>query len=327
MTEKQLRERLTEYLSPADLQDSRKEALLKQIRQEAPPAPEKGEPNMFRPNKFRTVLVLAAIVSLLSFTVALAAGLGGYVNYKGERVEINLPKVAPTPMPAEPTKGLSESEFSDLAFQITQSAPSEHMVWVLDERSGNDCGKEAHAFADSLSELEELVGESMLLPTIPEGYAFVCADVYLTCDYDSAYEVTREEITPEGLQVLEYAIPEGAAVAYRYSINLINLAGDRIFCWAQLNYAGSEQYFSVNEEDVVQTPTVPGMDDALLITSLDAAELKMRRALDKPITLWSAHPEEWEWESYDGDTYTSANYQVDSATTVPADVLLSIFAK
>ncbi len=327
MTEKQLRERLTEYLSPADLPDGRKEALLKQIRQEDPPAPEKGDKNMFRPNKFHTVLVLAAIVSLLSFTVALAAGLGGYVNYKGERVEIDLPKVAPTPMPSEPPEGLSESEFSDLAFQIARSAPSEHMVWIFNERSGQGRGRDAHVSADSLSELEELVGDTMLLPTIPEGYAFEWADVSLTCDYDSAYEVIREEVTPEGLKVLEHAIPEGKAVAYQYSVNLKNAAGDRIFCGAQLNYAENEQFFSVNEEDVVQTPTVPGMDDALLITSLDAARLEMRQALDKPITLWSTHPDEWEWESYDGDTYTSANYQVDSATTVPADVLLSIYAK
>lgn len=326
MTEKQLRERLTEYLSPADLPDSRKEALLKQIRQEAPPAPEKGEPNMFRPNKFRTVLVLAAILTLLSFTVALAAGMGGYVNFKGERVD-DLIMPQPTPMP---TQGPEPTDLTDEAFTaILNSVMNTSFDRLVAVSYDNDLGgmggsRGVIASANTLDEMTSLLGDAMPLPRIPEGFSFRHGHAELGCDADSAYELVSEEVTPEGVTIRYYAIPEGEAVPIDYSLSLENDAGDVIYCSVQLGFSDSGHHFGVNEEDIVQTPAVPGMDDALLIIRPDSTRLAMRHTLDEPIILWSCQPATW--ERHPTETYDTMEYHVDS-DTVPTDVLLSLFAK
>ncbi len=327
MTEKQLRERLTEYLSPADLLGSRKEALLKQIRQEAPPAPEKGDKNMFRPNKFRTVLALAAIVTLLSFSVALAAGLGGYVNYKGERVDVLL-MPQPTPMPTqgpEPTN-LTDEAFTAILNGVMNTSLDRLVVVSYDDGHGGGKGGSRGVIAstNTLDEMTSLLGDAMPLPRIPEGFSFRAGHAELSCDADSAYELVSEEVTPEGVTIRYYAIPEGEAVPIYYSLSLENDAGDEIYCSVQLGFSTSGHHFGVNEEDTIQTPAVPGMDDALLIIRPDSTSLAMRRTLDEPITLWSRHPDIW--ERYPTETCDTMEYNVDS-DTVPADVLLSIYAK
>lgn len=327
MTEKQLRERLTEYLSPADLQGSRKEALLKQIRQEAPPAPEKGETNMFRPNKFRTALVLAAILTLLSFTVALAAGMGGYVNFKGERVD-DLLMPQPTPMSTqepEPTD-LTDEAFTAILNGVMNTSLDRLVVVSYDDGHGGGKGgsRDVEVLASTLDEMTSLLGDTMPLPRIPEGFSFIYGDVSFCCDADSAYELVSEEVTPEGVSIRHYAIPEGEAVPSNYSLSLANDAGDRIYCRVQLGFSNSGHHFGVNEEDIVQTPAVPGMDDALLIIRPDNTRLAMRHTLDEPVTLWSCHP--GTWERYPTETYDMMEYHIDS-DTVPADVLLSIYAK
>ena len=75
----------------------------------------------------------------------------------------------------------------------------------------------ARAVADSLSELEELVGTTMVLPTIPDDFVFEYAWVYLACDGDSAYELVSEETTPEGFCIVEANTSSG--------VNIIQLFG------------------------------------------------------------------------------------------------------
>ena len=100
MTEQELRQGLQAHLASADFPDCRKQALLAQLRQEGSPAREKGDAPMFRPNKFRTVLIAALIVTLLSATVALGTSLSGYVNFQGQPVD-DMGTPVPTPMPME----------------------------------------------------------------------------------------------------------------------------------------------------------------------------------------------------------------------------------
>lgn len=325
MTEKQLRAHLQTYLAPADLTDCRKQALLRQIS--AAGAKEKGGKNMFRPNKFRTVLVIAAIVTLLSFTVALAAGLSGYVDYKGKPVE-GYPLATATPLPTKepaPTQEVTQEAFNTFTTELFNASPTEQLIEVsfTQENSGASSSMQARAVADSLSELEELVGTTMVLPTIPEGFAFEHAWVYLACDGDSAYELVSEETTPEGFCIRRYAIPEGKAVATECSFVLRNAAGETILCDASLGF-GHDQHFRVTEADAVQTPAIPGMEEALLIAGDNGNHLYLRYTLEAPIKLWTDFPDCWDWFPY--DTYTTVDYSVTS-TTVPADILLGMFAQ
>ncbi|MDD6051120.1 MAG: hypothetical protein PUC00_07610 [Clostridiales bacterium] len=325
MTEKQLRAHLQAYLASADLPDSRKQALLQQIS--AATAKEKGEPNMFRPNKLHTVLVIAAIVTLLSLTVALAAGLSGYVDYKGKPVE-GYPLATTTPLPTQepaPTQEVTQEAFDAFVTELFNVPPTEQLIEVsfTQENGGSSSSMPARAVADSLSELEELVGTTMVLPTIPEGFVFEYAWVYLACDGDSAYELVSEETTPEGFCIRRYAIPEGKTVATSFSFVLRNAAGETILCDVGLGFE-SDRHFRVTEADEVQTPAVPGMEEALLIAGDDGNHLYLRHTLEAPIKLWTDFPDCWDW--FPHDAYTTVEYSV-ASTTVPADVLLSIFAK
>lgn len=327
MTEKQLRESLHEYLSPAGLPERRRQDLLRQIRSENAPACEKGEPHMFRPHKFRTAMIAAAVVTLLTFTVALAAGFTGYVNFKGEPVD-NIPMAEPTPMPsAEPELPVvNDDTFTDILNREMNTAWGYLVDITYEDADGNGKGGSRNVLitADTPDEMAALVNGALPLPAIPEGYAFKHGHVSFACDGDSSYELAHEEITPEGVCIRYYAIPEGEAVALEYSLVLENAEGERIHCWANLGFSNSSHRFGVSEEDVVQTPAVPGMDDALLILRPDSTRLALRRMLDEPVLLWSSHTSSW--ERWPVDTYTTLEISVDS-DTAPADVLLSMFAE
>lgn len=324
MTEQELRESLQTHLATADLPDHRKQALLANLRAEAPPAHEKGDTPMFRPNKFRTVLIAALIVTLLSATVALAAGFSGYVNFKGEPVE-RIPMAQPTPMP---TEGPAPDELTDEAFtNILNAAMQGNMGYMVDVSYDDGLGHSKGGSqlktlrTQDLAELTALLDSHMPLPRIPEGFTFQSAFVQVSCDSDSAYELHHEETTPEGVVIRRYDIPEGAAVPVYCSLNLKNAADDIIYCSIDLGFTTSGYHFGVSEEDVIKTPDVPGMDDALLIIKPGNTRLAMRYTLDEPVTLWSQHPGTWDHHPY--ETYDTMEFNLDS-DTVPADVLLSM---
>ena len=325
MTEQELRRGLQEHLASADLPDCRKQALLASLREEAAPAPVKGDTPMFRPNKFRTALVVALIVTLLSATVALAAGFSGYVNFKGEPVE-RFPMAHPTPMP---TEGPAPDQLTDEAFTDILNAAmqgnTDYMVNVSysDGLGNSKGGSQLKTLrTQDLAELTALLDGHMPLPRLPEGFTFQSAFVQVSCDSDSTYELVHEENTPEGVVIRCYDIPEGAAVPVYCSLNLKNAAGDIIYCSIDLGFTTSGYHFGVSEEDVIKTPNVPGMDDALLIIKSGNTRLAMRYTLDEPITLWSPHPGSWDHFPY--DTYDTMEFNLDS-DTVPADVLLSMY--
>lgn len=320
MTEKQLRAHLQTYLAPADLTDCRKQALLRQIS--AAPAREKGEKNMFRPNKFRTVLVIAAIVTLLSFTVALAAGLSGYVDYKGKPVE-KPQMLSTTPVP--PENCLTEAQFDGIVNKVLNSKSDEQFVSVYYELGSTRWGATLPSTKriTSLEAVADLVGQSMRLPAVPESFSLRHAWVTLLCDAEHDYELVSEEVMANGVVIRRYIIPEGGAVGMSYSITLENESGDDIYCCASL-FSPMDRRFRVTEADTVQTPAVPDMDEALLIAGDDKTRLYLRHALETPIKLCTGFSDTWDWFPY--DTYTTVDYSVTS-TTVPADILLGMFAQ
>lgn len=331
MTEQELRKSLNDHLSPADLPDSRKQALLAQIRAETSPAPEKGDANMFRPHKFRTALLVAAIVTLLSFTVAVATGYTGFVNFKGKPVDDPM-MAMPTPLPARTLRPgeLPKEVFDEIAVQEMNTHP-EYMINVIysspevitSRYAEHSASHDKLIIVRSMEEAAALVGDVLELPRIPEGFAFHYGYVTLVCSADSAYELVSERTTPEGVIIRLYDIPEGKAVPTSISLTLKNDAGDLIDCIVDLAMNWSI-FFDVNEEDAVQTPDMPGMADAIVITGDDRVRLDMRRKLDEPIGVL------YSWASYEPDFfpyfYEMVEYRAESET-VPAEVLLSMFGE
>lgn len=328
MTEKELRDSLKSYLTPAGLPDSRREELLRTIRASSPPAHEKGEPIMFRPNKFRTALVLAAIVTVLSFTVALAAGLSGYVNYNGESVDAHgnpLPTPMPTILPTE-DKSATQRDLDNLAQAILNISPADQLTHVSYTHNGASSGftRTPAIHVDTLEELFALFPAELPTIKIPEGFAANGGSAYLLCDCDSSYELVSEETTDDGLTIRRWAIPEGEEKAEHLSFILRDAEENDISVSIYLGMGGSH-YFGVDDAETVTTPDIPGMDDAILIVKPYAAELTMRRALETPVLLQGMHTL-FGARGESTDTYPEMSIHVYSRT-VPADVLLSMFAE
>lgn len=334
MTEKELRESLKSYLGPAGLPDSRKEALLRTIRAASPPANEKGETAMFRPNKFRTALVLAAIVTVLSFTVALAAGLSGYVNMKGELVpgpDELYPQILPTPVPSLTNTATEEIDYFALADEIILNAPEEYMVTVRYEEDGtsNGRGRAAMLTVESYEELAALVGDDSWMLPIPEGWEFRPGYVILSCPEGSTYELVSEETTPEGITVRMYRLPEGKGIVSRYGYGLWDEDHNIISVLMSLEVKCSDRRFLVEEGDKVETLAIPGMDEALLISAPNDVLLTARRTLQEPVSLHGI------WQDSPAMIYSLIEFSIDSwgsmITTLSEselhEVILSMFDK
>lgn len=329
MTEKELRESLKTYLAPADLPDSRKQAILAQIREEAAPAPEKGEPNMFRPNKFRTVMLVAAIVTLLSFTVAVAAGLSGYVNFKGESVDAQgnpLPTPMPLAMQTEDESIAARRDMDALAQEILNLSPSEQLTHVSYVHNGGHAGstRTPVIHVDTLEELFAFFPAELPALNIPEGFTVSGGTAYLLCDGDSNYEFISEETTEDGLTVQRWCIPEGEEKAEHLSLIFSDAEGNDISVSINLEMSPNH-YFSLDGAESVAYPEIPGMDDAILIIKPDNIRLAMRRALDTPVVLQDTHI----LSGPRGESTTAYPYVTIQlySRTVPAEVLLSIFTE
>ena len=334
MTEKELRDSLKSYLTPAGLPDSRREELLRTIRASSPPAHEKGEPIMFRPNKFRTALVLAAIVTVLSFTVALAAGLSGYVNMKGERVpgpDELYPQISPTPTPSLTNATTEEIDYFALVDEIIRNTPEEYMVTAHYEEDGTYTGRGRNVMltVESYEELAELVGDDSRMLTIPEGWEFRPGYVILSCPEGSTYELVSEETTPEGITVRMYRLPEGKGIVSRYGYGLWDENHNMISVIMSLEVQCSDKHFLVEEGDKVETLAIPGMDEALLISSPNDILLTSRRTLQEPVNLLGI------WQDSPAEIYSLMEFSIDSwgplITTLNVselhEVILSMFDK
>ena len=320
MTEQELRESLQTHLATADLPDHRKQALLATIRAEAPPAHEKGDTPMFRPNKFRTVLIAALIVTLLSATVALAAGFSGYVNFKGQPVD-DMGTPVPTPLPME--KESKEDYMLTLRMQdLLNASPRDQLTSVTlhTENTSSGSWTQPNMTVRSLKELIALLPAEIVLPPIPEGYTFENAMVYFDCAADSAYELVRDETREDGITVKGYRIPEGKQVPSSVNYYLSSEQGD-ISVSLDL-YRGQGYYFGVDNAQSVETPDIPGMEEAILIIKPTSARLTMQRKLDTPISIVDPVTLHGQPDALDM-TLTHLVIQLYSST-VPTDVLLSM---
>ena len=319
MTEQQLRESLKNHLAPADLPERRKQALLAAIRQEAPPAPTKGDTPMFRPNKFRTVLIAAIIVTLLSATVALGTSLSGYVNFQGQPMD-DMGDPVPSPIPMEEES--KEDYMLTLRMQdLLNASPKDQLtsVTLRTENTASGTWMPPRMTVHTLEELTALLPEGITLPKAPEGYTFNDAEIYFDCAADGAYELVHDESFEDGITIKGYRIPEDMRVASSISYNLSGEGGN---ISVSLNLdRGNGYYFNVDNAQNVETPDIPGMDEAILIVK-SATRLTMQRKLDNPIPVVDPVALHGRPDALDM-TLTHLVIHLYSPT-VPAEILLSM---
>lgn len=316
MTEKQLRESLNTYLSPAGLPERRKQDLLRQIRSETPPARVKGEPNMFRPNKFRTVMVIVTIVTLLSFTIAVATGFSGYVNFRGEPVQGSTPS----------QQTAEDEQLSKRMLSLFSASPEDQYTHVFPTDNASVAGVTGGPVMriSAPEDILALLPVDVTLPQVPVGYAFSHGNVHLRCAADGAYELIREEVRKDGLTRLAYRIPEDKQVATIANYSLKAEDRSSITVTISLEYSGAP-FFNVDNAENVLTPDIPGMKEAILIARPASTRLIMRRPLESPIAVVDAMTLLDE-QGPSTMQLTSLTFSVYSPT-VSADVLLGMFTE
>lgn len=333
MTEKQLRESLNEYLPAAGLPEKGREALLAAIRTEGPPAAplhQKGDNEMSGYGKFRVTLVLAAVL-LLSLTIALAAGLSGYVNYRGEPVT-RQNMASATPMPAKPLQTAEAgTEAEEIAALFTSALndkrlnPDDRLTILNWQESADSATSSLSEAQIPLTSMEELaaIWEGVPLPVLPEGYAFFGGNAYLSCAGDSAYEPDGQETTAEGIVLTRYRIPEGKSVVTSSAVYFKDAQGRYISCLMQLMDEGEDVFFKVNEENTMKPAAVPGMEEALLIASPGGNALHMSCTLNAPVEVWHCDPYMWENGM---STVTCDRVRIDvQSPSLSAEELLTMF--
>lgn len=276
---------------------------------------------MFRPNKFRTVLIAALIVTLLSATVALGTSLSGYVNFQGQPVD-DMGDPVPTPMPPE-EQAKDEAYLRALRMdEIINASPRDQLTSVTLKTEDGSSGSwmPPRMTVNSLEELAAQLPAEITLPRVPEGYTFNYAEIYFDCAADSAYELVRDETLEDGSTIKGYRIPEGKQVARNVNYYLSGEMGD-ISVSINLDY-GTGYYFGVGNALNVETPDIPGMDEAILIVKPTSARLTMQRKLDNPIPIVDPVTLHGRPDALDM-TLTHLVIQLYSPT-VPTDVLLGM---
>lgn len=279
MTEQEFRQALICSVSDAGLSPERQQKVL---------AAMKGEERTVRTsNKMKITLVLAAVM-LLGSTVALAAGIMGYVKWDGTAVENPYPLVASTPMPAVVTEDPMEA-VSEATTRILNSTPQGEAVCVTYlENTRISHGIVQDIGVSTIEEAQQRIAPSQLPwpGHIPEGYALSYGWTNYLCSTEGTYELIDTEVTEENLRVERLRLPEEHAVLKEYTLHFEDEKGHALTIYAEMKYNTGDGYVAIEDHASVQAVQAPGMDNALLLgprESTGSQSLHMRRILDEQV--------------------------------------------
>lgn len=292
---------------------------------------EKGEKKMKR--CIPKGVVIALVVLLCMGTVAVAAGVygsmyGGTVNWQGEVVpDENVPSVMPTVAPEmQPdVPDLDEDALDELATEGTMLMVSRRLP---DGTLMPEVGTRMMRTADSMDEFLALLGENEELPlpnSIPEGYAFVKAEVYYECRAEGEWKLADREELNGGLIAERYMLDASDEIISGYYLMFRDSPEDyhylSIHAILSQRQNVEEQTFGFLAGQSVAKAQVPGMDYALVVTSDTMCRLSMLRDMKQPIAYLRLIEPEWKEQ----ETFEQLDLSV-SAPQLDVDTLIRMFA-
>lgn len=247
-------------------------------------------------------LVIALIAILCMGTVAVAAGLyGGTINWEGEIIYDD-PQRGPIPSPTpRPVEGVTVDEEYEKALVLAEQYASEEakrlgcMFLINELQADGSCRPELE---DDLSievaseaAFDALMADAPWLPRpdyIPEGYVFERAEVYYTCAYDGEWELVKSETINDRIRIEWYKPSKPVATSYFLFYRESAEDYHYIDFYVDLTppYEPGNAIFGFSEGMTAQMVTVPGMENAIAITSDSFCSLNMRRALEQPLDVW-----------------------------------------
>ncbi len=306
---------------------------------------------------FRLAIVLAALLAL-TVTAAAAGGLifRGTVNWNADpqgMEEVSSAAAVPAPTPKPNATGTAVASNEPMPPQepaTMQPVPNDMQLFrLLSEESAKHSGDliviavqdsdpsttlvrsrvatRGSEQVASLAELEDLLsGSELPMPAaLPEGYAVTEIHIVRQCRAEGRYTVISTE-EREGCTVTRYQADPAYDAITGYVISLKNDAGAELSIRADLMSATSDMTFGLWDDETARTVSVPGMENALLVEGSIGAELTMRRSLQEPIAVISAHdPLAESPEDHTEvlcDLYISMN-----GTALNGDVLMDIFGE
>lgn len=239
---------------------------------------------------WKRVALAALIVLLCMGTVALAGGLlGGYVNWNGDFIPEERPQVMDGPT-ASPE--MASADFRQ-AIALTSTAEEGEVVLVYETNGYGGTSSSSNRLTRHVGDYETfltIMADAPMVPLphgVPEGYVLSECSILYECRAGGAYVLTSTEDLGGGVTVERYRVAEADMFIRGYDLTFRNPEDrtDYIAVWASLS-GGSDpedHRFGLNPDQTAQVVQVPGMDNALAITSDTHASLNMRRALPEKI--------------------------------------------
>ncbi len=258
-------------------------------------------------------VVIALIALLCMGTAALGAGLyGGSINFEGE-ITYNdspsgpMPTVAPRPTDAvsieaeRDEEAYAEALFAaeNYAYEEALSTETLYMLYELnaDGTRRPQTQSDMRIKTAAQAEFEAMLAEAPWLPQpnyIPEGFAFADAEVFYDCHAGGEWKLMKSEIIGGMFEVEWYQPTDRAATHYFLNFRCESDEKQYIRIFVQMSTAYDGGYsFGFGEGMAASAVEVPGMENAIAITSERIMHLDMRRRVEAPINIL--------WFSEDGD--------------------------
>lgn len=289
----------------------------------------KGEKPIMK-KKFPVALA-AAIILISAFTVALAAGaLRGFgtINWKGVFLPEEMqegPFPTPTPSPEELDR--AEEEMALLVDETTDGELVAVYAREGDQLMPRSCTQVSRT-TPSLEALADSLGEASawlpLVRSLPEGYELEKASLFYECRAGGNYTLASEEEKSAGLVVRHYTLSEEDRFVSGYSLDFRASDGHYVCIYVSLHIRGESDDFAIGvlEDQTFETLSVPGMDDAVYITSEEVSYLDMRRVLETEIECLPGIPGETELEP---ETLGEAHVNIMTDNGISKEEMLALF--
>lgn len=281
--------------------------------------------------------VIALVVLLCMGTVAVAAGVyGGTINWEGEITYRDgpMPTLAPRPTDIPALEEEKAQEVYEEALMAAENyafgeALRTETLYMLYEIKADGTRRpqtrcDMRIETASQAEFEAMIAEAPWLPRpnyIPEGFAFADAEVFYDCHADGEWKLMKAEIIDDMFEVEWYQPTDRAAT--QYVLNFRNESDEkqyiRIFVQMSTAYDGGYS-FGFGEGMAARVVEVPGMENAIAITSERHTILEMRRCVVEPLGIL--------WFSEDGNhpmLYEDVFVDV-TAPKMEMDTLIRMFA-
>ena len=255
---------------------------------------QKGEEPIMK-KKLSVSLIVALAVLLALTATALAAGMGafrGTVGWNGEVIdEEKYAEVTPTGEPLPTPAPENGDEDGDIAALVAEAVDDEDSMYLLATMITEEDGTVAprsytQASADTgdydrFLELMEGADGLPLPPAAPEGYTFTGATVFWQCAAGGSYTLIGRQELDEGVYLDRY-LPEPMFVE-GYYIEYRAADGRYVSCDVRMYPDLDDMEFGIWDDQAYEALEVPGMDDALAVSSEGYSYVVMRKALPEPV--------------------------------------------